>query len=111
MRAALLALAFFALQAADTSTEVDAAPQRFAITRAIDVPADANGQVCVTLDAPVYAHTEGRLTGLRIYSSTSERPLRVRSLSPSPNPAKPTRPKSPRASRTSAPWAASSCSI
>ena len=70
MKHVIVALALLLFQtAAEAPTEVDAAPQRFTTARRVNVPAEATGQTCVVLDAPVFAHTEGRLSSLRIYRS------------------------------------------
>lgn len=51
----------------DRTTEVEAAPQVFRYERAVGLPPAAQGQSCVVLDAPVFAHTGGELSGLRMY--------------------------------------------
>jgi hypothetical protein len=78
MRAAAIAMAMFLLQGVyDRANEVDAAPERFRLQRTLQPPAGAQGQACAVLDATLYAHTEGRLTALRIYSSGHEVPFAI----------------------------------
>jgi hypothetical protein len=76
MKLAAAALAMLVLQGSyDRSDEVDASPERFRFQRVLEVPAGAQGQVCAVLDAPVYAHTDGHLSALRIYSDGREVPF------------------------------------
>src|ERR1700712_2511859 len=76
MRGAAVALAMLLLQGAyDRSDEVDAAPQRFRFQRELHVLAEAKGQACAAIDANVYAHSQGRLNELRIYSGAKEVPF------------------------------------
>lgn len=67
MKTFLFALLLFFQSDTGTNTTVEATPQRFQTVRTLTAPAGANGQTCAIVDAPVYAHTDGRLTGLRIY--------------------------------------------
>jgi len=76
MKAASVALAMLLLQGAyDRSDEVDAAPERFRFQRELHLPAGAQGQSCAAIDATVYAHSQGRLNELRIYSGVKEVPF------------------------------------
>ena len=78
MRTAAIVMAMFLLQGAyDRTNEVDAAPERFRFQRTLQTPTDANGQACAVLDAAVYAHTDGQLSALRIYSSDHEVPFAI----------------------------------
>ena len=76
MRTAAVALAMLLLQGAyDRAEEVDAAPGRFRFQRELQLPAGTQGQACAAIDAAVYAHSEGRLNELRIYSGAKEVPF------------------------------------
>ena len=78
MRAAAVAMAMLLLQGAyDRVDEVDAAPERFHLQRVLQTPAGSQGQACAVLDAAVYAHTEGQLSALRIYSGGHEVPFAI----------------------------------
>ena len=76
MRLAAVAVTLLLLQGEyDRVNEVDAAPQRFQFQRALQPPGAAQGQACAILDAAVFAHSEGRLNDLRIYSAGHEVPF------------------------------------
>jgi len=76
MKAAVLAMAVLLLQGTyDRSDEVDAAPERFHVQRVLQPAAGAQGQACAVLDAPLYEHTDGQLSALRIYSGGHEVPF------------------------------------
>ena len=68
MRVAALGALVLLLQGGfDRGSEVDAVPGRFHYERALQIPANASGQMCAVLDAAVFEHTEGRLSALRVY--------------------------------------------
>ncbi|MDQ2925976.1 MAG: hypothetical protein M3R43_10530, partial [Acidobacteriota bacterium] len=58
----------------DRDGQVEAVPEHFQFQRVLQMSAGANGQACAALDAAVYAHSDGRLDQLRIYSDGREVP-------------------------------------
>lgn len=76
MRLAAVAVALLLLQGEyDRVNEVDAAPERFQFQRALQPLGAAQGQACAVLDAAMFAHSEGHLNDLRIYSAGHEVPF------------------------------------
>lgn len=72
MKLALLPLALLLLQQGtppDRGAEVGASPELFRYERPIQLPPGTRGPACAVLDAPVYAHTGGEMSGLRVYRS------------------------------------------
>lgn len=76
MKLAATAMALLLFQASfEHTNEVEAAPERFQFERSVTVAATAQGQSCAVLDAAVYAHSNGRIDDLRIYSDGREVPF------------------------------------